>query len=65
MTDESDSETSEVRSSPSPLSFVQEIPLLEINARAQLEAIRIELSKVNTTAIRTPEAFVSWLRSKL
>lgn len=65
MNDELDSETSEVQSAPPPLPPVPETPLAEINARAELESIRIELSKVNTTAIRTPEAFVSWLRSKL
>lgn len=68
MNDEFDHDADETQSAqpaPPPLPATQIPDQNEIAARERLEAIRIELSKVNTTANRTPDAFVSWLRSKL
>lgn len=67
MNDEFDhvEETQSAQPAPAPLPSMQIPAQAEIDARKELEAIRIELSKVNTTANRTPDAFVSWLRSKL
>lgn len=65
MNDEFEHQSDDAQTAPPPLPAVQEPPAAEIDARTKLEAIRIELSKVNTTANRTPDAFVSWLRSQL
>lgn len=50
---------------PPPLPFVPSPTAAELSDREQMIAIRAELSRVNTTAERTPDAFVSWLRSQL
>lgn len=65
MSDEIDHGYDETQPVPPPLPLIHPPTAAQIDALEQLAAIRMELSRVNTTANRTPDAFVSWLRSKL